>query len=101
MYRIEYSANANEDMRELFYFIAHEKGMPNTAQKYLQGLKEAIENIAKYPTAFSVRNYRSLFQFGYNVRIVNYKKMSVIYTIHEGFVYIHRVIAANMITSLN
>jgi len=97
MYRIEYSENANDDMRDLFYFIAHEKGMPNTAQKYLQGLKKTIENIAKYPTAFSVQNYCSLLQFGYNVRIVNYKKMSVIYTVHEDLVYIHRVIASNMI----
>ena len=101
MYRIEYSENANDDMRELFYFIAHEKGMPGTAQKYLQGLKKEIEKLAQYPTAFSVRNYRYLLQFGYNVRIVNYKKMSIIYTLHEDFVYIHRVIAANMITGLN
>jgi len=97
MYRIEYSEDANEDMRELFYFIAYDKGMPDTALKYLQGLKTTIENTAKYPTASSVRNYHSLLQFGYNVRIVNYKKMSVIYTIHEDLVYIHRVIAANMI----
>ena len=101
MLNIEYSGTANEDMRELFYFIAHEKGMLITAKNYLQGLKEKIEFIADNPTAFAITHHNSLLKYGLDVRRANYKKMAIIYSIIEyDTIYIHRVVSANMITGL-
>ena len=102
MCNIEYSDIANNDMRELFYFIAREKGMLITAQRYLQGLKDLIEYIAKNPTICPIKYSRSLLEYGFNVRRANYKKMAIIYTFVEGknTIYIHRVIAASMITGI-
>ena len=98
---IEYSDEANDDMRDLFYFIAYEKGMLQTAQKYLQGLKKTIENMAEHPTAYSVRYYSSLAKYGNYIRRVDYKKMAVLYSFHNDVVYIHRVIAGSMITGFS
>ena len=98
MYRLEYLPKAKEDIDKLALWISEEKGMPLTAARYLEGLAKAINNLTKYPNVNPIRYHRFLFQYGFNMRRANYKKMAILYSIHNEVVYIHRVIASSMIT---
>jgi len=97
MHYIEYSQEARNDLHELAYAITHLYGMPMTAEKYIRELRAEIEKLKQYPERNAVRDSRFLLQFGTNVRRVNYKKMAIIYTIHNDFVYIHRIIAGALL----
>ena len=97
-YRIVYSDRASNDFRELYRVIAHDYGEPQTAFHYTQGLIDTINSLKTYPTAHAVRNNHSLLKFGFNVRRVNYKKIAIIYTIHDDVVFIRRIIAGSLIS---
>ena len=98
--RVKYSTQSIEDRNELFDFITYQCDSPITAFRYLQGIKDAINKIAKNPEAYPIRYNPSLSQYGPFVRRVNYKKMAIIYTANDKFVYIHRIIPESMITGL-
>jgi plasmid stabilization system protein ParE len=99
MHRIEYSAQSLEDMRDLSDTITFTYSAPATAKRYMQGLKDSIQNIAKNPEAYPIRFNLSLLEYGLNARRLNYKKMAIIYTVNDDeTVYIHRVIASSLIT---
>jgi len=100
MYQIKYSPGSKDDLRELAYTIAITYGMPKTAEKYVRELSDKILSLSKNPERYAIRTNRSLFQYGMNVRRVDYKKMAILYTINGDTVYIHRVIAGSMITGL-
>ena len=55
MYVLEYSDNAKSDIEAIAYWIAEEKGMPQTAFKYMERLSKAIKEMAKYPVNYSIR----------------------------------------------
>ncbi|MDR0371562.1 MAG: hypothetical protein LBH80_06895 [Prevotellaceae bacterium] len=48
--------------------------------------------------SYPVQTNRSLLQYGINVRRINYKRLAIIYTVHEDIVYIHRIVASSMLT---
>ena len=96
-YEIVYSQEASEDLDNLFNAIIVDYQSPLTAFRYTQGIIDTIESLVIVPTAFAIRHNRSLQQYGFNVRRVNYKKMAIIYTISENIVFIHRIIAGSLI----
>jgi plasmid stabilization system protein ParE len=98
-YSVSYSDEANSDFENLAYAITVEYGSPTTAFRYVQGIIEAIDQMAKNPEAYPIRFNLSLLEYGLNARRLNYKKMAIIYTINDDeTVYIHRVIASSLIT---
>lgn len=99
-YRIVYSPEANNDIVELTNVITYDYSAPLTAFRYVQGLKETIELLTKFPKSYPLQTRTSLSRYGQNVRRINYKRMAIIYTVHGNIVYIHRIIPASIITSL-
>ena len=99
-YRIQYSPDAETDIKELFSVITHLYKSPLTAGRYVQGLYDEIMRLTTLAESFSIQTSTSLLRFGSNARRINFKKMAVIYTVHGHIVYIHRMIPANMITHL-
>jgi plasmid stabilization system protein ParE len=99
-YIISYSDEANRDLENLAYTISENYSSPLTAFRYVQGIIETINQMAKNPEAYPVRFNFSLLQYGINVRRINYKKMAIIYTVNNDIVYIHRIIASSLITDL-
>jgi len=97
MHNIEYSPEARNDLHELAYAITHSYGMPMTAEEYVRELRAEIEKLKQYPERNAVRDNHFLLQYGTNVRRVNYKKMAIIYTIHNDLVYIHRIMAGALL----
>jgi len=97
-HRISISPVTFDDIQDLYYAIVLEYKSPLTAKRYVAGLYAEIKSLEKTAEMFAIRDDRSLLQYGYNVRCINYKKMAVIYTINGSDVYVLRVVASSMIT---
>ena len=92
-YTVRYSDDAILDFNDISHLIANEFGMPKTAFNYLKGLKEKIKRLEHYPEMCAVSNKKFVIEnYGFNVRQLNYKKVSVIYTIIGKDVWIMRVL---------
>ena len=96
-YNLIISDRAQEDINAYIDTIMYTYAAPITAKKHYEELYNVFRKIQKYPFINAVRHNASLLLYGINVRRVNYKKMAVIYTIHENIIHIHRVIAGSMI----
>jgi hypothetical protein len=97
-YKLIILDDAQDDIDEYVNTIRYVFDAPLTAKKHYNDLYDLFRKIEKNPTAFSVRTNTSLFQYGYNIRRVNYKKMAILYSITDSMIYVHRVIAASMVT---
>jgi plasmid stabilization system protein ParE len=97
-FNIVVSIDAFEDIQDLYYFIVSEYNSPLTAKRYVDGLYQTIKSLQITAESYSIRADLSLY--GNFVRRINYKKMAIIYTVHGNSVYIHRVIAASMLTGI-
>ena len=99
-YKIVFSPESEIDLMELEDVIYFDYKSPLTAFRYLSELREEIYKLQSSADVFQIQTRASLLQYGPNVRRINYKKMAVIYTVHNDIVYIHRIIPASMITGL-
>ncbi|MCL2327123.1 MAG: type II toxin-antitoxin system RelE/ParE family toxin [Bacteroidetes bacterium] len=97
-YTVKLSDRANADFDNYINHIIYEYDAPITASKHHDGIIEILLGLSENPYKNAVRNNNSLHPFGENVRRANFKKMAIIYTIHGNIVYIHRILAASMIT---
>ena len=96
-YKISISEAAFDDIQDLFYAIIVEYKSPLTAKNYVAGLYAEIKKLETTAGMFAIRNERFFLRYGHYVRTINYKKMTVVYTVHEDLVYVHRVVAASLI----
>jgi hypothetical protein len=94
------SADADADFDNYIEHIIYEYGAPITAAKHQAGILDALLSLSINPYLNAVRENASLARYGSNVRRENFKKMSIIYTIHDNIVYVHRILAGSMIGSI-
>lgn len=99
-YSIEISEQARWDLLDLNDTIINKYKAPSTAVKYMRGLAKEIKKLESTAESFAIQSRNSLSHFGFNVRRINYKRMTVIYTVHNDTVHIHRIVASNMISGL-
>ncbi|MDR1811103.1 MAG: type II toxin-antitoxin system RelE/ParE family toxin [Prevotella sp.] len=99
-YKIEYSADSHRDVSDLYEVILYEYFAPATAKRYVKGIIDTVNTLKKDAPIYQIQTRASLRQYGQNVRRINYKKMSIIYTIHGDVVYIHRIVASSLISGL-
>jgi plasmid stabilization system protein ParE len=104
-YKIIYSDAAIDDLKSLSDIIIDKYFAPATAEKYLRELLNTITDLSCFPERNAVREQASLKKYGIKTRRVNYKRMAIIYTVHEKeqtgkIVYIHRIVAASLISGL-
>ncbi|MDR2963997.1 MAG: hypothetical protein LBU90_10265 [Bacteroidales bacterium] len=94
-YKIEYSQQARTDLIKVFDRIFYTYHAPRTAEKYLVGLLKEIERLQFYPLSFAVITIpRSVLQHGEFVRRINYKSETILYTVFNDMVWIHRIAPA-------
>lgn len=98
-YRLHYSDMALQDIRNLRFIIRDTYKAPLTAISYVQGLYDEINRLSIFAESLPVQTSPFFMRYGYNVRRINYKKIAVIYSVYNDIVYIHRVMASNLITS--
>ena len=99
-YNVFLSKVADADLDDYIDYILYTCNAQITASKHYAGLLEAIAKLEKYADIYPIQTRKLFCKYGINVRRLNYKKMTIIYTIHGQIVYVHRIIAASMITGL-
>ena len=97
-YTVRISPEAMNDIDDVYRYIADKIFQPETAQAYRHGLYATIYKLYLTGGAFAVNLNKTLQrQYGSEVRTVNYKKMTIIYSVAGEFVLVHRVIAGSLI----
>jgi plasmid stabilization system protein ParE len=96
-YDIVYSDDADRDLNNLFDVIFEEYAAPLTAYKYVEGVVNTVKSLSVFPEAYPIDYNQSLAQYGNEVRRINYKKMTIIYIVHNDTVYIQRIMAGSLI----
>jgi len=91
---------ANNDILSLSNTIMYQYEAPITAFAYIQGLLDAIKKLKTYAESLSVQKSTYFLQYGFNVRRLNYKKMTIIYTVIDNIAYIQRVVPSSTILDL-
>ena len=94
MYKILRTDKAEDQLRDIIYYIADESGSIDIALKYLDEIEEAINRLQDFPNSGSIPRYSILRKQGYRVlilqkHIVFYKvneedKTAIIYAIVDG-----------------
>lgn len=93
-YKIVRTDKADEQLREIIFYIAEDSGSIDIALDYLDKIETAINNLEDFPMSGSVPRYSILRKQGYRVLIVerhlifykidDNKKMVIIYAIVDG-----------------
>ena len=99
-YIIFLSDESKSDIDNLSDAIMYDYQAPVTAFNYVQRLLDTIFSLSNSPKSFPIQTSAFFLRYGTNVHRINYKKMAIIYTVHGDAVYIHRILPANLITSL-
>ena len=93
---VKFTEKALEDLYELDYTIRYNFQAPLTAERYLTGLKQEIQELTR-SADLSVVQRKLSQKYGIEIRRVNYKGMAILYSIEEEVVIIQRIIPQNMV----
>ena len=96
-YMLRISKKADKDIENLHFYIFEICKSPITAKRFIEGLYSTIKSLAYSAESFPISNLKSILLYGYNARRINFKKVTIIFTIHGNTVLIHRVIPWTMI----
>ena len=97
-YKIILTPEAKKEIDDVYKYIAFERSSPITAERYVDGILGSIYSLALNGSIYAINyNDRLQRQYGPNVRTVVYKKMTIIYTVMDNFVIVHRVVAGSLI----
>ncbi len=93
-YKIVRTDKADEQLREIIFYIAEDSGSVDIALNYLEKIETAINNLADLTMSGSVPRYSILRKQGYRVLIVerhlifykvdDNKRTGIIYAIVDG-----------------
>lgn len=99
-YTIRISKQADIDIENLHIYIFEVCKSPITSKRFVEGLFNKIKSLTHSAESYPISSIKSVIQYGYNARRINYKKMAIIYTVHQKTVLIHRVISGTLISEL-
>ena len=80
-YKIIRTDKADEQLRQIIFYIAEDSGSIDVALKYLEKIEKAIYNLEDFPIYGSVPRYAVLRKQGYRVLIV--ERHLVYYKVNE------------------
>lgn len=93
-YKIVRTDKADEQLREIIFYIAEDSGSIDIALNYLDKVETATNNLEDFPMSGSIPRYSILRKQGYRVLIVerylifykvdDNKRMIIIYAIVDG-----------------
>ena len=69
-YQILRTDKADEQLRDIIFYIADDSGSVDIALNYLEKIEKAINNLKDFPYSGSVPHYATLRRQGYRVLIV-------------------------------
>ena len=91
------SLRAMHEILDLEYAIVNDFKAPKTAGKYVKELYETISRLSTHAQSIRVSDKQDVLRFGAAARAIQYKKMAIIYTVHDNRVIIRAVIPASLI----
>lgn len=91
------SSQAKRDILDLEYTITNEYQAPKTASTYVKELYEAISRLSTYAPSIRVSDKKDVLRFGASARVVRFKKMAIVYTVHHNRVVVRAVLPASLI----
>lgn len=80
-YRIMRTDKADEQLREIIFYIADDSGSVDIALNYLQKIETAIKRLEDFPFSGTVPRYSILRKQGYRVLVV--ERHLVFYKVNE------------------
>lgn len=80
-YQILRTEKANEQLREIIFYIADDSGSVDIALNYLDKIENAIKRLEDFPLSGSVPKYSILRKQGYRVLIV--ERHLIFYKVNE------------------
>ena len=81
MYKILRTDKAEDQLRDIIFYIADDSGNIDTALRYLEKIETAINRLQGFPNSGSIPRYSILKKQGYRVVIV--EKHLVFYKVNE------------------
>lgn len=81
-YQILRTDKADEQLRDIIFYIADDSGSVDIALNYLDKIEKAINNLKDFPYSGSVPHYATLRRQGYRVLIV--ERHLVFYKVNES-----------------
>jgi len=99
MYEVIVLPEAETEFNNYIDYIYSVCDAPLAAIQHYNEILELLYSLEKHAEIFRIEYFPSLQKYGNNVRRLNYKKMSIIYTVDNSTVYIHRIMAASLITN--
>ena len=97
MYRIRIKPHAMKDMRRITDYIEYELYNPVAAQRFFDGLDAKINGLKLNAGIFAKSTYEDVLKYDAAARHVTYKGFTIIYSIHDDLVVVHRVIHGSLI----
>jgi len=94
---IKLSFDALDDIAQLEYTIVAQYKAPLTAVRYIQGLKDTIKLLAIFPEAYPFSTSKSARRYGLFIRHIEFKQITILFSVFKGNVYIHRIVPSNTI----
>lgn len=91
-YKIIRTEKADEQIREIIFYIADDSGSIDTALSYLEKIEKAIRRLEDFPMSGSIPRYSILRKQGYRVLIV--EKHLIFYKVNsaDNIVIIYAVV---------
>jgi len=97
-FRVVISPEAEDDIEEVFAYIAFYVMHPTTAEQFREGILETIDKLKKYVDIFAMSSNEFIRRrFGVDACTIRYKKMTIVYNIIGDVVYIRRVMPGSLI----
>ena len=97
-YSVRILPEAEADIDKVHDYIAFERFLPVTANRYVHGIYKAISTLSLTGGMLGVSSNKSLQRrYGFGVRTTVYKKMTIIYTVTDDTVLVHRIIAGSLL----
>jgi plasmid stabilization system protein ParE len=96
-YSVFLSKEAQDDIEELADFITNALQSPLTSKRYAEGIVKELVHLEKYAGSIRVTNQKTFSVFGTQLRRVNYKSHSIIYSIRKNVVVVHRIVLQSSI----
>ena len=81
-YQIRRTDKAEEQLREIIFYIADDSGSVDIALNYLDKIESAVKNLEEFPYSGSIPKYTTLRRQGYRVLAV--ERHLVFYKIDEA-----------------
>jgi plasmid stabilization system protein ParE len=98
MFHVQILSEAWQDMHEIYDHIENVYFAPETAERYFNGMLEKIHSLTEHADIYASSDYDYIQdRYGPEARHINYKKVTIIYTIHDDHVIIRAVIAGSLI----